>query len=160
MTIPPAVFHSVYPVTDHSGIASSDRDERVPAVLVADPISAVADRLSDVVKERGLKAFATGDADEAVHYLRRGAIDIGVIDVTMCCAEGESLVDYVKMHFPDVPVIATSADTSWETAQRVRIDGGPVFFYALKPVEVSEIREALMCAAVECARRRACVGVT
>ena len=154
MTIPPAVFHSVHPVTDYSGTADRDRDERVLGVLIADPISAVADRLSDVVKERGLKAFATEDADEAAHHLRRGLIDVAVIDVTMRCTDGDRLVDHTKMHFPDVPVIATSADTSWETAQRVRIDGGPVFFYALKPVEVSEIREALMCAAAESARRR------
>jgi len=154
MTIAPAVFPSVHPVTAYPVIADADRDEQVLEVLVADPVPAVADRLSDVVKERGLKAFATDDADVAIPRLHDGTIDIAVIDATMYREDGESLVGYVKRHFPDVPLIATSADASWETAQRVRIDGGPVFFYALKPIEVSEIREALMCAAAECGRRR------
>ena len=95
------------------------------------------------------------DAAEAAAHVLRGEADIAVIDVALQLDAGRSLVAHVKSWAPSVPLIAVSADPSWETSRRIRIEDGPVFYYALKPVEPSEIREALLCAAAVCRRARA-----
>ena len=129
------------------------RKEKRLRVLIADPDTSVLDELSDIVRREGFLTATAVNVEQAIDFLYNEPIDIAIVDASMSLRGGESLAAYVRAQSHHVPLIATSADGSWETAQRVRIDDGPVFFYALKPLEASEIREAVTCAASECRRK-------
>jgi len=56
------------------------------------------------------------------------------------------LIPKVHQLDPDIPIIAVTADDSWETSRRVRVEGGPVFFYGLKPLNLREMQKVVGCA--------------
>ena len=123
-------------------------------VLIADTDASSVHRLSSLLAAEDFEISTALDGEQAAAHLTRGRADIAVVDAGLVLDDGKSLVAHAKSWAPHVPLIAVSADASWETSQRVRIDGGPVFYYVLKPVELTEFREAILCAAATCRRER------
>jgi len=136
-------------------MVASHREESTMKILIADTDRVAAEALSDIVSDQGLTPVAAHNANQAILMMSNAEVSVAIVDAELRLPDGEALVGYMKTHWPELLLIATSRDGSWQTSQRVRVDHGPVFFYALKPLDLSEVREALLCAAAECHRRRA-----
>lgn len=56
---------------------------------------------------------------------------------------GRLLVQEMRKHIPNLPVVAIAANESWEDVRKMRIEAGPILFYAVKPLNKIEIKKLL-----------------
>ena len=122
-------------------------------VLVADEEGRSRDLLVEALSMDGHQTRVTASASEALTRVAEGQVDVLIAEVHLPDRPAWALFPDVHRLDPDLPVIAVSADDSWETSRRVRTEAGPVFYYGLKPLNMKEIREATR-AADEWKRRR------
>lgn len=109
-------------------------------VLVLDEQGRSRDQLVEALSMDGHETRATASASDALTYIGNGEVDVLISEVRLPGVLAWSLFPDVHRLDPEIPVIALSADDSWETSRRVRAEAGPVFFYALKPVDLKEMR--------------------
>jgi len=90
---------------------------------------------------------AVGRGWEALRELAENSICVVVAEVHLSDMSGWVLVPEIHRIAADVPVIAVAEDDSWETSQRMRTEGSPLFYYALKPLDLREMAKAVRSAA-------------
>ena len=117
-------------------------------VLIADGDRASRDLLVQALSSMDCQVEFVPGGEEVFWRVSSGAVDVLMVEVHLSDLPAWHLVPRVHQLDPDLPVIAMTADDSWETSKRVRIEGGPVFFYALKPLHLPEIR-AVVCSAIQ-----------
>jgi len=117
-------------------------------VLIADGDRASRDLLAQALSSMACQVDFVTEGEEAFRRVSTGAVDVLITEVHLADLPAWRLVPRVHQVDPDLPVIAMTADDSWETSKRVRITGGPVFFYALKPLHLPQIR-AVVCSALQ-----------
>lgn len=84
---------------------------------------------------------------EALRELAQGFTDVVVTEIHLSDMPGWVLVPQIHRMVPAVPVIAIAEDDSWEASHRMRIEGSPLFYYALKPLDLYEMAKAVRSAA-------------
>ena len=117
-------------------------------VLIADGDPVSREMLAQVLSSMDCQVEFVTEGEEVFRRVSTGAVDVLITEVHLADLPAWRLVPRVHQLDPDLPVIAITADDSWETSQRVRIEGGPVFFYALKPLHLPQIR-AVVCNAIQ-----------
>ena len=84
---------------------------------------------------------------EALRRVVQGDVDVLIAEVHLPDMPAWTLFSRLHRDNPGIPTIAVTADDSWETSRRVRTEGGPVFFYGLKPLNLREMRQVVRSAA-------------
>ena len=115
-------------------------------VLVADEEGRSRDLLVEALSIDGHETTVTASGSEALTRIAEGGVDVLIAEVHLKDRPAWTLFPDVHRLDPSVPLIAVSADDSWETSKRVRSEAGPVFYYGLKPLNLKEIREATLAA--------------
>jgi DNA-binding response OmpR family regulator len=83
----------------------------------------------------------------ALSELAERPVDVVVMEVHLPDMPGWVLSPQIHRIAADVPVIAVAEDDSWETSHRMRTEGSPLFYYALKPLDMREMAKAVRSAA-------------
>lgn len=122
-------------------------------VLIADADCTSADLLAQALSTEGYPIKRVTQGREVLKRIAARAVDILITEVHLPDLAAWDLIPQVRQLAPAVPIIAVTADESWETSRRVRIESGPVFFYGLKPLDLREMREVVRCAAAQRQRR-------
>lgn len=116
-------------------------------VLIADEDRVSADRLARALSPEDYQIERVTQGKDVLRRLTAGEIDILIVEVHLPDMPAWDLIPNVRQLDPNFPIIAITADDSWETSRRVRITGGPVFFYGLKPLNLREMQKVVRCAA-------------
>ena len=85
--------------------------------------------------------------EEVLQRVATEGVDVLITEVHLPDMAAWDLTAKVRQIDRNIPVIAVTADDTWETSRRVRIEGEPVFFYGLKPLNLREMQEVVRCAA-------------
>lgn len=78
---------------------------------------------------------------ELLWKVREREADILILDSILEGLPNYELLTLIKKSSPNLPIIALTTDSSLETSKRIR-EGG-VFFLAIKPIEIEEIKIAV-----------------
>ena len=116
-------------------------------VLIADGDRKTRDLLTHALLQEGCQVELVDRGEEVLEKVVEGGIDVVITEVHLTDMPAWRLIPKVHQIAPDIPIIAISADDSWETSRRVRVEGSPVFFYGLKPLDVREMQRVVACAA-------------
>jgi signal transduction histidine kinase len=90
---------------------------------------------------RGYKADVIEQTEDLLRKIKSDRIDVLILAVDAWGGGRFKLIPLIKKSNNALPIIAVSGDDSLETAAKVREQG--VFFYAIKPLDVSEIDVAI-----------------
>jgi len=115
-------------------------------VLVLDMDCASRDLLVEALSLEDCTVGVVGRAEEALDRVKQGGVDVLVAEVHMPDGLGWNLFPRVHAADPRVLVVAMTSDDSWETSRKTRAMGEPLFFYAIKPLDMKEIRRVVCCA--------------
>lgn len=116
-------------------------------VLVVDDDEAMLEVCQRVLRSEGWSVTAAIDSRRAVDSLRGGDFDCVVTDINMPELDGFAMVDAVRLHDMDIPVLLMTGDPSLITAVKA-IESGAVSYLA-KPFD----RDTLATAVARAARR-------
>lgn len=116
-------------------------------MLIADEDQVSVAQLTRALSPEDYQIEWVTHGEDVLRRFTAGEIDILIVEVHLPDMPAWELLPQGRQIAPEVPVIAVTADDSWETSRRVRIERGPVFFYGLKPFNLREMREAVHCAA-------------
>lgn len=86
------------------------------------------------------------NGDNAIKLLTHFQPDVAVIETLLPDMSGWHLVQKMRKQIPYLPVIAIAATDSWEDARQMRIEAGPILYYAVKPLNRHEMQETLRAA--------------
>ncbi len=114
-------------------------------MLVVDDDVETHKQLQAVLVEFHVEAVSRGW--EALRELAEASIDVVVTEVHLSDMPGWVLVPQIHRIAANVPVIAMTEDDSWNTSSRMRTEGSPLFYYALKPLDLREMAKAVRSAA-------------
>ncbi|UCG91202.1 MAG: response regulator [candidate division WOR-3 bacterium] len=117
------------PFRKHARIVIMDNDEKTLKQLIKS------------LSKEGYKTETLAQTSKVFEKIKNEQIDILILAVDAWGTKGYELIPMIKKMNRFLPIIATSADDSIEMATRVREEG--VFFYALKPLDMKEIKLAL-----------------
>jgi len=115
-------------------------------VLIADGDRQVCELLTDALSQEEYRVDWVTRGEEVLREIAGGGIDVVITEVHLIDMPAWRLIPKVRQVDPDVPIIAITADDSWETSRRVRVEGGSIFFYGLKPLDVREMWKVVGCA--------------
>ena len=124
-------------------------------VLIADGDVASSDSLREALSMNDCQVEVVSEGKEVLRQAARKEVDVVIIEVNLPDMPAWDLVPRLRQIDRDVPIIAVTADDSWETSRRVRLEGGPIFFYGLKPLDVIEIQQVVLSAVRWKQKRRA-----
>jgi two-component system response regulator AtoC len=110
-------------------------------VLVADDDTNVRRVLVAMLKRAGYFVHPASDGDEAMAVLRLHDVDTVVTDLRMPRTDGIALLEHVKAHYPDVPVIVITAHGTVENAVHALKLGA--FDYVTKPFEQDDLKRSV-----------------
>ncbi len=119
------------------------------SVLVVDDDHAVRMILSDLLEDEGYAVGTAADGEEALDCLRDRPFDLLITDLAMPRLDGHELIDKVAVSYPDLAVIAMTAEPSTDAIQ-ASFDGG-VQTFLVKPFDsleevVDKVRRMLLTA--------------
>jgi DNA-binding NtrC family response regulator len=115
-------------------------------ILVADGDAASRELLGQMAAMEDCQVELVSQGAEVLRTVAAGGVDVVVTEVHLPDMPAWQLVPQIHQMDPGIPVIAVTSDDSWETSRRVRIDGGPVFFYGLKPLPLREFQQVVVSA--------------
>jgi excisionase family DNA binding protein len=118
------------------------KSRRVHARIVVMDVDkeAIHHLIEDLSKE-GYKIECVEQTSRMLEKIKNEQIDVLILAVEAWNNRGYELIPIIKKMNRFLPIIVTSADDSIETATRVREQG--IFFYAIKPLDMKEIKLAL-----------------
>ena len=91
------------------------------------------------LKVAGAEVDFLSEGNEALRRLENGGADLVVTDVHLPDISGLHFITEVHRKDSLLPVIVITGDNSWDMSRRIRTEGGPVFYYGLKPIEIREL---------------------
>jgi len=115
------------------------------SVLIIDDDERVAITLGKQVRALGYDARVCVSAEMALLALAGHAVDVVLADVLMPGMSGFELVERMRAHGLDVPVVLFSGDSSVATAIEAQRVGAVRFL--TKPISLDDLRDALSVAA-------------
>lgn len=120
---------------DHSSTVDD-----APHLLVIDDDETFREALSELLRYEGYEVDTADRAAVAVRHLCNTTFDAVVSDLIMP-GNGRLVIDYVRSHQPETPVIVIS---SYETAgQALAANGAESVVCLLKPVHFDEVQKAI-----------------
>ncbi len=108
--------------------------------------------LSAILTEEGYQVWTAGRVAEARRLLQLHEIDGLITDIRMPDEDGRQLFDYMKQHYPQVPVIFLTAFGTVESAVSAMLEGA--FYYFVKPPDYAALKGILARAVEQCCLRR------
>jgi two-component system, NtrC family, nitrogen regulation response regulator GlnG len=112
-------------------------------VLIADGDREMQDLLAHALSQADCQVELVARGEEVLEEIAKGGIDAVVTEVHLTDMPAWRLIPKVHQVDPYMPIIAITADDSWETSRRVRVEGGPVFFFGLKPLDLREMQKVV-----------------
>jgi len=106
-------------------------------VLVVDDEFSVRDSLTAWFRKDGHEVVAAANGQEAVDVFEAGRFDVAVVDIKMPGMDGVELLEHLRRHDTELPVIMITAFASVDTAVRTLKLGA--FDYVTKPVDPDEL---------------------
>ncbi len=100
--------------------------------------------LSTVFNDMGYKVETAKMVSETIRKVRRGNIHVVLLDDEVEGVKACDLVPLLKKMEDKIQVIVTSSEASLGLAKRLR--GAGIFYQAMKPIDVEEIKSAVGCA--------------
>ncbi len=110
-------------------------------VLVVDPDEATVIDLKEFLAEEGYQAQVVADAPAAVEEIKRGRVQLVMLDVSPPADRGIELLEQIRAADSDICVIAMTAMPTVDVA--VRAMKRDAFDYLQKPLENMEIRAVI-----------------
>lgn len=111
------------------------------SVLVVDDELLIRDLLYDFFQERSWDVTVTGSAEKALQQIEARNFDVLLTDLKMPEMDGSDLIDKVRAHRPNMPVIVITGYPSIESA--VRSLRQKVDDYVTKPFNVTKLFKAV-----------------
>lgn len=105
-------------------------------ILLVEDNAITRDVLADILREEGYAVMEAADGKEALVALEARDFDLIVSDVLMPNLNGFELLSRVRLRWPDLPIILTSASMSQDQA-RALLDGSTEFIE--KPIDLSAL---------------------
>ena len=87
-------------------------------------------------------AFEAGNGKEALTYLEANPVDFVITDMDMPEYDGVQFLDYLKKHFPEMPIIVISGYQNFSYLQKA-IQANAIN-YILKPFSREDIQKSLL----------------
>ena len=116
-------------------------------VLIADGDRQSRELLMEALSGDDCRIEGVASGAEALQRVVQGDVDVLIAEVHLPDMPAWTLFSRLHRDNPGIPTIAVTADDSWETSRRVRTEGGPVFFYGLKPLNLREMQQVVRSAA-------------
>lgn len=110
-------------------------------VVVMDSDQETVKQLMHSLRKEGYKVESIEQTSRMFEKIKNEQIDVLILAVEAWGIKGYELIPIIKKINSFLPVIVTSTDDSIEVATRVREQG--IFFYAIKPLDMKEIKLAL-----------------
>ena len=110
-------------------------------ILIADSDEEVRERLKTILADEGYKVETAKVGSEIIQKVQTHDIGVTIMDVFMPGMKVHKVIPAVKSINPGIPIIVMSADSSIDLAREVRKEG--IFFYAMKPLNMEEIKLAV-----------------
>jgi PAS domain S-box-containing protein len=126
------------------GGASPDKESSfmrpTPWILVVDDDPGILELVQDLLRPNYLVDTAN-NVKEAQTRLQNGAYDLVLTDMVMPEIAGMELVKYVRLHYPDIPVIVFTGYANFQDAVAAVKLGA--FDYLPKPIQTEILRHAI-----------------
>jgi DNA-binding NtrC family response regulator len=111
-------------------------------ILIADANEEEQEYLSISLAAEGYKVETAKASSEMIQKLHNNSdVSVIVMDVNMPEVRAYELIPIVKKINRRIPIIVMSSDDSIDLARKVRQAG--IFFYAMKPLNIEEIKLAV-----------------
>jgi DNA-binding NtrC family response regulator len=121
-------------------------------VLVVDDDPAVGKVLSAILAQAGCRALHADSAEHGLQLLRAHSIDLVISDLRMPGTDGFGMLELIKQHWPEVPMIMLTAHGTVPLAVAAMRAGAADFL--LKPFEREEVVVTVQRALAATAARR------
>ena len=109
-------------------------------ILIAYQDESCASKLSDLF--HGVEMVKT--VSDMIRQVKNGRFQVIVLDEEVEGIKATDLVPIVKKMNPRTQIVAISSEGSIESARRLRGEG--IFYQAMKPLDMDEIKSAVSCA--------------
>ncbi len=122
-----------------------DKQNKARILIVDDELNA-RKVLSAILGEVPYDVFQAEDVDSAIEVVRTEKIDAIITDLKMPGKDGVYLFNYLKVEYPDIPLIFLTAFGTVDSAVTAMTEGA--FFYFVKPPDYIKLK-AILAKAVE-----------
>ncbi|WP_136805435.1 sigma-54-dependent transcriptional regulator [Desulfosediminicola flagellatus] len=110
-------------------------------ILVVDDERSMRDFLKILLTKEGHQVTTAPNGEEGLDYLQNSKCDLVITDIRMPGMDGLELLESIKEHSPDLPVIMITAFASPNDAVQAMKHGA--FDYISKPFNVDEIKSVI-----------------
>lgn len=118
-------------------------DAETKTVLVVDDNPITARWVESLVRRMGYEVIVAYDGEDAIHQLAEQPVGTVITDVEMPVINGFDLLQFIRLRWPELPVILMSATSNAERREAARRLGAIAFLE--KPVNLDQLA-ALICA--------------
>lgn len=119
-------------------------------VLVVDDEPKLGRFMELALKPRGFRVLSVTTPEEGLRVLQEQPIDVLVTDLVMPGMNGFDLLEEVRTHWPDLPIIVITAHATPNILRQV--SGHHPFAYLTKPFSIEDLAQAVARAARSLAR--------
>ena len=123
-------------VGGHAGV-STDMDAETKLVLVVDDNPLTARWVEGLMRRLGYEVVVAFNGEEAIHQLAAQPVETVISDVEMPVMNGFDLLQFIRLRWPELPVILMSATSTAERRETARIYGAKAFLE--KPVNSDQL---------------------
>jgi two-component system nitrogen regulation response regulator NtrX len=110
-------------------------------VLIVDDEPTVLEFMRRVLSRNAYECRTARDSGQALDEMNKQPADVVVTDIHMPGSDGAWLLNAIKQHWPEVPVIMLSGDDEAETAMACVKSGAAD--YLVKPIEIPRFLAAV-----------------
>lgn len=107
-------------------------------ILVVDDEKSMRDFLEILLQKEGYQVVTAARGKRALEVLQDGPVDLVITDIRMPSMDGIDVLEEVKAHCPQVPVLMITAYAEAETAVEAMKKGA--YDYIIKPFKVDELK--------------------
>ena len=112
-------------------------------ILIVEPDESSANRLARGLSRSGYQVETVSVGEVAVRRIQAQQVDVLITEVNLPDMQACDLIARVHRIDPEIPVLVTTDDESWETSRKIRIGSAPVFYYGLKPLDPREMQQVV-----------------
>lgn len=111
--------------------------DQSPSALIVDDDTAVGTVLTQLLRQRGIRADFVESGEQALSYLEKRIVDLVISDLRMPKMDGSALLRELVRLYPDTPVVMLTADGAVSDAVDAMKNGAADFL--LKPFDREEV---------------------
>lgn len=116
---------------------STNMDAETQMVLVVDDNPLTAHWVQSLVRRLGYEVVVAFNGEEAIHQLAEQPVGTVISDVEMPVMNGFDLLQFIRLRWPELPVILMSATSNAERREAARCLGAIAFLE--KPVNSDQL---------------------